>query len=79
MPFNPSVSESKAASGEIAKQMKELIVRGTADGWLFHGYESVGITVNPGCLAIFSGPRTAHYGVLVFYRDVAVQEDSGLR
>ena len=69
-PFNPVVSEKKAGGDEIAKQLGELINQGAAQGWTFESYESVQITVNPGCLTFFSGPRIAQYGVVVFYRDV---------
>lgn len=69
VPFNPAVSESKASGDQIAKLMNEAINSAGQQGWLFLSYETVQITVNPGCLTFFSGPRTAHYGVLVFYQD----------
>lgn len=67
--FNPAVSEKKANGDEIAKQLGEMIAQGATQGWTYQSYETVQITVNPGCLTFLSGPRTAHYGVLVFYRD----------
>ncbi len=69
-PFNPAVREKQASGTEIARQLGELINRGAAEGWTYESYETVQITVNPGCLTMFSGPRIAHFGVVVFYRDV---------
>lgn len=69
VPFNPAVAEKKAGGDQIAKMMGDAINQAAAQGWLFQSYETVQITINPGCLTFMAGPRTAHYGVLVFYRD----------
>ena len=67
VPFNPSVSEKDA--GKIAAMLGELINNAAKQGWLYQSYESIQITVNPGCLAMFSGPRVVHYGLVVLYQD----------
>jgi hypothetical protein len=68
--FNPAIAEKKAGGDQIAKMMGEAINQAASQGWTFQSYETVQITVNPGCLTFMSGPRIANYGVLVFYQDV---------
>ena len=72
VPFNPSTSEANAGKGKIAEMMGQVINQMSAQGWTFQSYEAVMYMINPGCLNFMSGPRPANYGVLVFFRDVAI-------
>jgi hypothetical protein len=69
MPFQPSVKEKPASPVQIATLLNEAINRAAQEGWIFQGLETVRTTVNPGCLAMFSGPQTIYTDILVFYQD----------
>lgn len=69
--FNPSVAEKHSGGENIARLLGIAIGEVVSEGWIYQGLEDVAISVNPGCLGFMSGPKTVHYGVLVFYRDVS--------
>ena len=74
VPFNPQLDEKQASKtgGEtIAKQLGEIISREASEGWVFEDYETVQVTVNPGCLSILGGGKAnlLTYGVVIFSRE----------
>lgn len=72
VPFDPGISEKEAnrkGAEAISSRLQQLINHHVQQGWQYEAYESVVTTVNPGCLSMFSGPRTVYYGVVVFSRE----------
>ncbi len=74
--FDPGISErqaNKAGADAIAKRLQDAIDTMARSGWDYERYEAIVTTVNSGCLGIFSGQRTVHYGTLVFSREATNQ------
>lgn len=61
---------NKAGSTAVAKRIEGIINEMARDGWDYGHYDAIATTVNPGCPANFSGPRTVYFGTLTFSRTV---------
>ena len=57
----------------ITSQLQQLIDAHAVHGWEYYAFESVPVTVRPGCIASLFGaaPQTIHYPCVVFRADAA--------
>ena len=64
---------TKAAGNEAAAYLKKELNIKAAEGWEFQSIETIGISVDPGCIEALKGTKKSllNYYVIVFRREVA--------
>lgn len=60
----------KDTGTEIASYLEKLVQDWNVKGWEFYRIDSVGVAVQPGCLAALTGTKTSmtYYNIVTFRR-----------
>lgn len=69
-PSNLTVQAKGRKGNEAADYLQTVVNRETTEGWEFYRVDSIGVEVQPGCLAGLMGQSTAYstYHVITFRR-----------
>ncbi len=75
VPFNPQLNEKEVSSGgaqKLAQLLQGEINKVATMGWAFKNFETIAVSVNPCCLAIFGGrsATTVNYGTIIFEKEI---------
>lgn len=76
IPPNVAIDEGDSTRGVAAKYLEGLVEKFAMLGWEFYRVESVGVRINPGCLAgLFGAQSQVRLYYVVTFR-VAVEPDA---